>query len=95
MGKSMTNIQMQLFAKSTDDLPHIFRIGDIIRVHRINVGEFGNQMNLNGNIYLNTSWVIFDGNPDYYHEYDISPETLKYQYEHVPGFIRLLDETEE
>jgi hypothetical protein len=49
-------------------------------------------MNLNGNVYINTAWVIFSGNPEYHHEYDISEETLKWQEEHPPGFIRLLDQ---
>jgi len=38
----MTNIQMQLFAKNTEDLPHVFRVGDIIRMHRVNVADFQN-----------------------------------------------------
>lgn len=39
-GRSMTNIQMQLFAKNVDDLPHVFRVGDIIRVHRVNINDY-------------------------------------------------------
>ena len=91
----MTNISLQLFAKNIEELPRIFRVGDIIRVHRVNVNEFQNQMNLNGNVYINTAWVIFSGNPEYHHEYDISEETLKWQEKHPPGFIRLLDQDQE
>jgi Telomeric single stranded DNA binding POT1/CDC13 len=38
----MTNISLQLFAKNIEELPRIFRVGDIIRVHRVNVNEFQN-----------------------------------------------------
>ena len=69
---------MQLFAKNLEDLPRVFRVGDIIRVHRVNVADFQNQLNLNGNVYINTAWVIFSGNPDYQHSYDdLSDDTLK------------------
>ena len=39
-GHSMTQLQLQMFAKGVGDLPHIFRIGDIIRLHRVNLGEY-------------------------------------------------------
>jgi hypothetical protein len=44
---------------------------------------------------MNTAWVIFSGNPDYNHDYDISPENLRKQAEDPPGFIRLLDDDAE
>jgi hypothetical protein len=48
---------------------------------------------LTGNININTSWVIFSGNPDYHHDYDNTPETLARKAENPAGFIRLLDES--
>jgi hypothetical protein len=72
----MTSIKLQLLDKTVDKLPNIFRIGDIIRVHRCNSNEYRNELNLTGNVNINTSWVVFSGNPDYHHDYDNSPETL-------------------
>ena len=89
---------MQLFAKNLEDLPHVFRIGDIIRVHRVNVSDFQNQLNLNGNVYINTAWVIFSGNPDYQHSYDNdNTHLLQSSRNDCPtnGFIKLLDEETE
>jgi hypothetical protein len=79
------------------DLPHVFRVGDIIRIHRVNVNEFKGSINLMGNMFLNTSWVIFSGNPDYHASYDVKRETLKKQEEsgRLLGFIKLLEEEEE
>ena len=48
-----------------------------------------------GTIHLGSSWVIFSGNPDYNHGYDISPAAIKSQEEAHPSFIRLLDESQE
>ena len=64
-------------------------------MHRVNPNFFNNELNLNVNVYINTSWIVFSGNPDYKIDYDISPEALRKQNERAPGFIRLLDEDQE
>lgn len=86
----MTSIKLQLLDKTVDKLPSIFRIGDIIRVHRCNSNEYRNELNLTGNVNINTSWVVFSGNPDYHHGYDNSPEVMAKTQD--KAFIRLLDE---
>ena len=93
--QSMTSMKLMLLAKSIEGLPYLFRIGDIIRVHRCNVSDYKNELNLTGNVYVSTSWVVFSGNPDFHHRYDCSPEVLEKRAEAIPGFIRLLDQYQE
>jgi hypothetical protein len=66
----MTSMKLMLLAKSIEHLPYLFRLGDIIRVHRCNVGDFNNELNLTGNVYVSTSWTVFSGNPEFAHRYD-------------------------
>ena len=48
-----------LYAKSFEDLPIIHRIGDIIRVHRAQVGLYNKQRQFNANVFYNSSWALF------------------------------------
>ena len=47
------------FAKKFEDLPISQRIGDIIRVHRANVGEYKDTKQFTANIFFNSSWALF------------------------------------
>ena len=38
--KAQTFIPVQFFANETSSLPHIVHIGDIIRVHRVQISNF-------------------------------------------------------
>ena len=90
---SMTSMKVNLLAKSIESLPYVFRIGDIIRVHRCNVGEYNNELNLTGNVYQATSWVVFSGNTDFHHSYENSQETLTKRTE--GEFIRMHTQEED
>lgn len=47
------------FAKRFEDLPISQRVGDIIRVHRANVGIFKGVKQFSSNIFFNSSWALF------------------------------------
>ena len=48
-------------AKSPELLPNITRVGEIIRVHRANIGQYKNYKIFNANIDFGSSWVVFSG----------------------------------
>ena len=48
-----------MFAKRFEDLPISQRIGDIIRVHRANVGTYKGHKQFTANIFFNSSWALF------------------------------------
>jgi len=39
-------------------------VGDIIRVHRVNMKVYRDQKQFNSNIWMKSSWVIFRGARD-------------------------------
>jgi hypothetical protein len=52
-------------AKSPEFLPNITRVGEIIRVHRANIGQYKNYKIFNANIDYGSSWVVFRGAEEY------------------------------
>lgn len=50
-----------LFAKTPEDLPVCQKVGDIIRVHRSNLGFFNGAKQFNLNMFYNSSWALYDG----------------------------------
>jgi hypothetical protein len=56
--KSCANVV--IYAKKSEDLPVVSKIGDIIRVHRANVKSHKGQKQFNVNVYYNSSWCIFN-----------------------------------
>lgn len=50
-----------LFAKQPDQLPQFKRIGDIIRIHKANVGQYKNHKTLCVNVNYGSNWTIFEG----------------------------------
>ena len=45
--------------KYAEKLPKTQKFGDIIRVHRANIGQYRNQKTFLANIDFGSSWVIF------------------------------------
>jgi hypothetical protein len=54
-------ITINFMAKTPDQLPNIKRVGEIIRVHRANIGQYKNYKIFNANIDYGTSWVVYKG----------------------------------
>lgn len=54
-------VTITFFATKEETLPHFERVGDIIRVHRANIGQYKNYKTFNANIDYGSSWVIFKG----------------------------------
>lgn len=56
-----------LYAKRFEDLPIVFRIGDIIRLHRATLRIFNNHRQFNVQMTWNGSWALFstDKEPAY------------------------------
>jgi hypothetical protein len=52
-----------LFAKKFEDLPISQRVGDIIRVHRANVGQYKNTKQFTANVFFNSSWALLSPSP--------------------------------
>ena len=77
----MEHATLVLFAKKFEDLPISQRVGDIIRVHRANVGVFKNTKQFTSNIFFNSSWALF------------SPLTLKYSEHDDLGFLEDKEES--
>ena len=56
-------VSVTFFAKDKDQLPHFKRVGDIIRIHRANIGSYKNYKTFSVNLAFGSSWVIFSGFP--------------------------------
>ena len=52
-----------LFAKKFEDLPISQRVGDIIRVHRVNVGIYKKVKQFTANVFFNSSWALLSPQP--------------------------------
>eukprot|EP00347_Sterkiella_histriomuscorum_P018510 403345238 len=79
--------------------PNIFRIGDIIRVNRVNCQKYDNQIDLIND--KQTSWAIFSGNPDYQHSYEHEKSDFKLNvnyfknYEELSNLVKITESAEE
>jgi hypothetical protein len=50
-----------IFADTFEDLPICQKIGDIIRVHRSNIGQFKGVKQFNMNMFFKSAWALFSG----------------------------------
>lgn len=56
-------VSVTFFSKDKDQLPVFKRVGDIIRIHRANIGSYKNYKTFSVNLAFGSSWVIFNGFP--------------------------------
>ena len=54
-------MSVTFFAHNYDQLPTFMRVGDIIRIHRANIGSYKNYKTFSVNLAFGSSWVIFSG----------------------------------
>jgi hypothetical protein len=52
-------ISVVFFAREFKDLPICQRIGDVIRVHRAQVGAYNGKKQISVNVCFNSSWAMF------------------------------------
>jgi hypothetical protein len=56
-------VSITFFGKDRDSLPKFTKVGDIIRIHRANIGTYKNYKTFSVNLAFGSSWVIFSGFP--------------------------------
>ncbi|CDW85854.1 alpha telomere binding protein [Stylonychia lemnae] len=95
--KAMDHQVIVFFANHQKDQPQVFRLGDIIRVHRANSTEYNNSLQVIGNLYGRSSWVIFQGQPEYTHSYKHKKSNKDDDVDMLMpnGFIRIFDNPED
>lgn len=54
-------VSVTFFAHNPDQLPQFKRVGDIIRIHRANIGMYKSYKTFSVNLAFGSSWVIFSG----------------------------------
>jgi len=54
-------VSVTFFAHNAEQLPQFKRVGDIIRIHRANIGSYKNYKTFSVNLAFGSSWVIFSG----------------------------------
>lgn len=54
-------VSVTFFAHNAEQLPQFKRVGDIIRIHRANIGTYKNYKTFSVNLAFGSSWVIFSG----------------------------------
>lgn len=57
-------VSVTFFAHNQESLPTFMRVGDIIRIHRANIGTYKNYKTFSVNLAFGSSWVIYSGFPD-------------------------------
>ena len=65
-------MSVTFFAKQPEQLPQFKRVGDIIRIHRANIGTYRNFTTFSVNIAYASSWVMFSGFDD-----SVPPKSMK------------------
>ena len=55
-------VNVVFYAKNSEDLPIIQRVGDVIRVHRAEFQYYNDRRQMNVNLYFRGSWCLFVGN---------------------------------
>ena len=55
---------MTFFSKDEDTLPQIKHVGDIIRIHRANIGQYKSYKTFCANIDFGSSWALFKSQDD-------------------------------
>jgi Telomeric single stranded DNA binding POT1/CDC13 len=56
-------VSVTFFSKDKDQLPTFTKVGDIIRIHRANIGTYKNYKTFSVNLAFGSSWVVFAGFP--------------------------------
>ena len=56
-------IMITMFANSPEQLPTFKKVGEIIRFHRCNIGNYMSHKTFCVNMAYGSSWVIFEGMP--------------------------------
>ena len=51
--------QVIFYANSPDQLPHVPRVGDIVRVHRAQLKEYNKTKQFNVNLFFRSSYLLF------------------------------------
>lgn len=54
-------VKVTFFSKTLEALPVIKKVGDIIRIHRANIGIYRNQKTFCINLDFGSSWALFKG----------------------------------
>ena len=54
-------VSVTFFAHNQDQLPQFKRVGDIIRIHRANIGIYKHYKTFSVNLAFGSSWCIFSG----------------------------------
>lgn len=57
--KQVDYAQVVMYAKRFEDLPIVFRVGDIIRLHRATLRMYNNHRQFNVQMTWNGSWALF------------------------------------
>jgi hypothetical protein len=58
-------VKVTFFSKTLEALPVIKKVGDIIRIHRANIGIYRNQKTFCINLDFGSSWALFKGASDH------------------------------
>ena len=57
-------VSVTFFSKDQETLPQIKKIGEIIRIHRANIGQYKSYKTFCINIDYGSSWALFKGIDD-------------------------------
>jgi hypothetical protein len=57
------SVSIKISGSTIESLPSFKRIGEILRLHRCNIGQYKHLKQFNANMNYGTSWVIFEGIP--------------------------------
>lgn len=49
-----------VFARSASEIPHVAKVGSIIRMHRAQTRKFNKQLYINCDVNYRSAWVLFD-----------------------------------
>lgn len=60
---SMNYSQVIFYANSPEQLPHVPRVGDIVRIHRAKLREFNKVKQFNVNLFFRSSYLLFHLDP--------------------------------
>lgn len=53
-----------IFAKTADEIPHVTKVGSIIRLHRVQTVRFNRLPLINCDVTIKSAWVLFDPTKD-------------------------------
>ena len=56
-------VSVTFFAPRSEQLPTFYCVGDIIRIHRANIGTYKGYKTFSVNLAFGSAWAIFSGIP--------------------------------